>query len=71
MSWLKKLFKRKTICEKHGHVWDTTNPAKQRCKIEGCTFERNLYYNRFPKIGEPQVNWEIIDWSEFYNMKLK
>lgn len=49
-------------CKLLGHVWDETNPYKQNCKKCNCT--RWLVINKYPEIGEPLIDWRVIDYDE-------
>jgi hypothetical protein len=54
------------ICKILGHKWDTSDRYEQSCTRKGCLTYRTLVANRFPKIGEPAIEWRIID---LFNIK--
>ena len=56
------------LCGILDHKWDKSDPYKQPCIRKGCLAERYLHYKRFPSIGEPQIDWSIID---IQNLKFK
>ncbi len=37
------------------HMWKYTRSCTRQC--ERCGREETLWYNRFPKVGEPQTEW--------------
>jgi len=49
------------ICKILGHKWNKTNQYEQKCLRKGCSGFRYLHWKRFPEIGEPQVDWTILD----------
>lgn len=59
-------------CKIFGHDWDQSKSvnqaAEQFCKRKRCIVSRTLVWNRFPKIGEPSLEWKIID---IENIKIK
>lgn len=49
--------------ERCQHEWDETNQFKQSCKK--CKAKRFLMSVKYPRIGKPQIFWEIKDEVEF------
>ena len=52
------------FCKIFGHKWDTADKYEQSCKRKNCIVFRTLVENRYPDIGEPKYDWEIIDFEE-------
>jgi len=43
-----------------GHNW-SNDKAKQICLNKGCNATRVLMYNKYPKIGEPAMEWHYYN----------
>lgn len=56
------------LCGIIGHKWNKEDQYHQDCTRRGCYAFRYVYYKRFPKFGEPQTGWTILDMN---NLKFK